>query len=206
MTLLVHATDAEVLGLDPNTIQLLADGSSDGAISAVRTRMAKGTEGPPAHYHKGAPEIFFIIEGGLHVLAGEDVVTMREGDYLLVPPQTTHAFCTPDDAGVDMLFLMPGIERFEYFPVTESVEVRLTWRKSLAPRPRTTSTTTSRTARPGVSSAAATLGAAIPERTERPLRRPTPGLSPLRSSWRSKRADRRARRGSRFSCSRLRSG
>jgi quercetin dioxygenase-like cupin family protein len=121
MTLLVHATDAEVLGLDPNTIQLLADGSSDGAISAVRTRMAKGTEGPPAHYHKGAPEIFFIIEGGLHVLAGEDVVTMREGDYLLVPPQTTHAFCTPDDAGVDMLFLMPGIERFEYFRLGDRI-------------------------------------------------------------------------------------
>jgi mannose-6-phosphate isomerase-like protein (cupin superfamily) len=118
---LVHANDAEVLGDRPTTIQLLADGGPDGRISVARTRMGKGTEGPPPHHHRGGPELFFIIEGGLHVLAGEEVVTIRDGDYLFVPPHMPHAFATPDDTGVDMLFLMPGIERFEYFRLGDRV-------------------------------------------------------------------------------------
>jgi mannose-6-phosphate isomerase-like protein (cupin superfamily) len=112
---LVRADDAEVLGLGTNTIQLLADGGSDGRISAARTKMAKGIDGPPPHHHKSAPEVFFIIEGALHVLTGQQVVTIGEGDYLLVPPHMPHAFATPEDRGVDMLFIMAGIERFEYF-------------------------------------------------------------------------------------------
>jgi mannose-6-phosphate isomerase-like protein (cupin superfamily) len=118
---LVRANEAEILGIAPNTIQLLADGGTDGALSAVRTRMAKGTDGPPPHYHERGPEIFFIIEGSMHALAGEQILTVREGDYLLVPPRTTHAFCTPDDIGVDMLFMMPGVERFDYFRLGDRV-------------------------------------------------------------------------------------
>jgi oxalate decarboxylase/phosphoglucose isomerase-like protein (cupin superfamily) len=65
--------------------------------------------------------IFFIIKGALHVLAGQRVVTVGEGDFLLVPPNTAHAFCTPADAGVDMLFVMPGAERFEYFRLGDRI-------------------------------------------------------------------------------------
>jgi hypothetical protein len=59
--LLIRGDEAETLGDAPNTIQLLADGGTGGAISAVRTG-AQGTSGPPPHYHAGAPESFFIIE------------------------------------------------------------------------------------------------------------------------------------------------
>jgi mannose-6-phosphate isomerase-like protein (cupin superfamily) len=119
---LVRADDAETLGVAPATIQLLADGDpASGAVSVARSRLGKGTDGPPPHYHGGSAEIFFIIEGGLHVLAGERVITVAEGDFLLVPPNTAHAFCTPADTGVDMLFLMPGAERFEYFRLGDRI-------------------------------------------------------------------------------------
>ncbi|NYI06785.1 cupin domain-containing protein [Allostreptomyces psammosilenae] len=118
---LVRADDAEVLAVGGNTLRLLADGGPGGAPSAIRSTMASNTDGPAPHYHDHAPEIFFIIEGGLHVLVGERVVTAREGDYLLVPPGTTHTFRTPADTGVDMLFLMPGAERFEYFRLAERI-------------------------------------------------------------------------------------
>lgn len=36
---------------------------------------------------------------------------VRAGDLLVVPPHTAHAFATPAHTGVDMLFLMTGIER-----------------------------------------------------------------------------------------------
>jgi mannose-6-phosphate isomerase-like protein (cupin superfamily) len=119
---LVRATDAEILGVTPATIQLLADGDpASGAVCVARSKIGKGMDGPPPHCHTGSSEIFFVIEGGLHILAGERVVTVGEGDFLLVPPNTAHAFCTPADTGVDMLFLMPGAERFEYFRLGERI-------------------------------------------------------------------------------------
>ena len=119
---LVRAGDAKLLGIAPNTIQLLADGGTTGGVlSAIRSRMSKGTDGPAPHYHAAAPEILFIISGRLHVLFGEQVVTASEGDFLLVPPRMTHAFSTPQDSGVDMLFLMPRVDRFEYFRLVDQV-------------------------------------------------------------------------------------
>jgi mannose-6-phosphate isomerase-like protein (cupin superfamily) len=119
---LVRADDAETLGVTPTTIQLLIDGDpTSGAVSVARSKLGKGTDGPPPHYHAGSAEIFFIIEGRLHVLAGERVITVGEGDFLLVPPNTAHAFCTPADTGVDLLFIMSGVERFEYFRLGDRV-------------------------------------------------------------------------------------
>jgi quercetin dioxygenase-like cupin family protein len=119
--LLVRASQAETLGVAPTTIQLLADGDLQGGISVARSRLAKGTDGPPPHYHATSPEIFFIIDGGLHVLCGQQVLTLGAGDYLLVPPNTPHAFATPHDTAVDLLFIMPGVERFAYFRLGDRI-------------------------------------------------------------------------------------
>lgn len=120
---LVRSDDAEVLGTASTTMQLLADGSdTNHVISAIRTRMGKGTAGPAPHLHRHAPEIFFVIEGALDVLIGDQIVTAHDGDFLLVPPHTVHAFRTPPDTGVDMLFLMPGADRFEYFRLLDRIQ------------------------------------------------------------------------------------
>ncbi|MGS2645462.1 cupin domain-containing protein [Streptosporangium sp. G12] len=119
---LVRAGEAEILGDPPNTMELLADAETTGRlVSAIRTKIGKDTDGPPPHYHNGAPEIFYIVDGGLHVLTGDQVVTVETGDFLLVPPRTPHAFSTPAHTGVDMLIFKPGAERFDYFRLGDRV-------------------------------------------------------------------------------------
>ncbi|WP_218135852.1 cupin domain-containing protein [Nonomuraea jiangxiensis] len=119
---LVRAGEAEILGEPPNMMELLADAETTGGrVSAIRSKIGKNTDGPPPHYHNEAAEIFYIIDGGLHVLTGEHVVTVGTGDFLLVPPQTPHAFSTPEYTGVDMLIFKPGAERFGYFRLGDRV-------------------------------------------------------------------------------------
>jgi hypothetical protein len=55
------------------------------------------------------------------VLVGEEVVTLAGGDFLVVPPHTLHAFATPAGTAVDLLFLMPGVARFDYFRLADRV-------------------------------------------------------------------------------------
>ncbi|WP_329238759.1 cupin domain-containing protein [Actinoallomurus sp. NBC_01490] len=120
--LLVRGADAETVGGAPITTWLLAEGDpTGGSVSAIRSKMARSTGGPPPHYHVGSAEIFFVIEGGLRVLAGEEVITAGEGDLLLVPPGMPHAFRTTEDSGVDMLVLKPTAERFEYFRLADRI-------------------------------------------------------------------------------------
>ncbi|MFC7740594.1 cupin domain-containing protein [Nocardiopsis composta] len=78
--LLVRAEEAETVGAGPNALRLLVDGGPrDGGVSAIRSTMAKDTDGPPPHFHRAAAEMFFVIEGGLHVLVGSEVHTARAG-------------------------------------------------------------------------------------------------------------------------------
>ena len=52
----------------------------------------------------------------MEVLAGERVLTAGQGDLIMVPPGTTHAFAAAPASDTDLLIIItPGVERFEYF-------------------------------------------------------------------------------------------
>ena len=118
-SVLVRADEAESLDNGSSVIRLLADGSTTGgSISANRTLLTGEADGPPPHYHDGSAEIFFVLDGSLQALAGDRVVTLDKGDFLVIPKLMPHAFA-PAVAGApaDVLILFaPGMQdRFEYF-------------------------------------------------------------------------------------------
>ncbi|GAA0247348.1 cupin domain-containing protein [Saccharothrix mutabilis subsp. mutabilis] len=121
--LVVRRGEAELLGTGPNTISLLADvPATGGALSATRTTLGKGQDGAVRHYHGTSAEAFFVLDGVLQVLVGEDVVTAGEGDLLFVPPHTVHAFAAAPGSGADLLIaFIPGVERFGYFRLLDRV-------------------------------------------------------------------------------------
>jgi mannose-6-phosphate isomerase-like protein (cupin superfamily) len=120
---LVRRDEAEVLGTAPDTMTLLADVSAtSGFLSSTRTALGRGKDGATPHYHRASAELFFILDGRLQVLVGDEVVTADEGDLLVVPPHTTHAFAATPDAGADVLIVLtPGMERFEYFRLLDRI-------------------------------------------------------------------------------------
>ena len=115
---LTRATTAETLVSDPaSIITLLADSdTTGGAITANRTRFAAGSFGAPPHFHETATEAFFVLDGKLQVLAGDEIVTLSTGDFLVVPPGMPHAFAPAEGAEADVLVLFtPGNDRFDYY-------------------------------------------------------------------------------------------
>lgn len=116
-TVLVRDAEAEVVGGDPVAVKLLADSSaSGGALSTVRVTLGEGADGAKPHVHHHSAEMFYLLDGALDVLSGDDVVTAERGDLIIVPPDRPHAFAAVPGATADLLIVItPGVERFEYF-------------------------------------------------------------------------------------------
>jgi mannose-6-phosphate isomerase-like protein (cupin superfamily) len=97
--------------------RLLLDGlATGGAMSVVRAVLQVGASGPGPHGHETFSELLYVAAGILDVLSGEDIVTLEQGDLVVVPPTTPHAFAAHPGSPADVLIVSaPGIERFDYF-------------------------------------------------------------------------------------------
>ena len=121
---LVRADHAETVIDGPTSlITLLADApETGGAVTINRATLAVGSSGAPPHTHAGASESFFVLHGELQVLVDEKIVSLSQGDFLLVPPGTTHAFAPPRGKEADILVVFtPGMRRFDYYRLLERV-------------------------------------------------------------------------------------
>ncbi|MEU1127491.1 cupin domain-containing protein [Streptomyces sp. NPDC005899] len=113
---LTRHAEAETCADPSSVMTLLADSDgSGGGCTSYRSTFAEGAVGAPAHFHTRASELFFVLGGALRVLVGEEVTVLREGDFLLVPPRTPHAFAAAPGSTADVLFVFtPGMGRFDY--------------------------------------------------------------------------------------------
>ncbi|MEV5963058.1 cupin domain-containing protein [Kribbella sp. NPDC051952] len=118
---LVRATAAEVLSA--SGVTLLADvNETGGHLTSHRSVFKPGKEGAPPHQHKEASELFFVLTGSLRVLTGDDLITLDKGDFLVVPPNTPHAFEAAGDEDAEVLFVLTHAKpRFDYYRLLEGV-------------------------------------------------------------------------------------
>ena len=73
--MVVRADEAEYLPSIGHI--LLADSSAThGALSSHRVQLGRGADGAVPHQHRGAAELFFVLDGALDVLAGEEVLSV----------------------------------------------------------------------------------------------------------------------------------
>jgi mannose-6-phosphate isomerase-like protein (cupin superfamily) len=71
-----------------------------------------GDSGPGPHSHEDNVEIFYVIEGTMSFLAGDDWLDASRGSFLRIPPGVTHDFenRSADRAGALNLFMPGGFE------------------------------------------------------------------------------------------------
>lgn len=102
--------------LGPYHIEALLTEAEENRATAYRVRIEPGQR-TSVSYHQLAEEFYFVISGhGTAVLNGEEI-PLRPGDFLRLPPGTTHGFITGAEA-LDMLDIhTPGCrpDRDVYF-------------------------------------------------------------------------------------------
>ena len=120
MTVLIRAGEAETLSA--SGVTLLADVTDTGGhLTSHRSIFQPGKEGAPPHLHREAAELFFVLGGSLRVLTGKKLVELNQGDYLLVPPNTPHAFEAVGNEPAEVLFVLTNAKpRFGYYRLLES--------------------------------------------------------------------------------------
>jgi mannose-6-phosphate isomerase-like protein (cupin superfamily) len=116
---LVRAAEAEVL--PASGVTLLADaGETEGALTSNRSLFEVGSAGAPPHFHSGASELFFVLDGSLDVLLDKEIVTVTTHDLLVVPAGMPHAFAPSKERSADVLFVYtPSKPRFDYYRLLE---------------------------------------------------------------------------------------
>jgi mannose-6-phosphate isomerase-like protein (cupin superfamily) len=114
---LVRADTAETLSLGPDSMRLLLDAdATGGAISAHTAHLTDGHLGANPHRHSRTSEGFYVVDGSLDVLVGEDLVRITSGDLAVVPPGVVHAFAASPGCDAEVfVFVTPGVQRFEFF-------------------------------------------------------------------------------------------
>lgn len=94
---LIHrGSGASAKQLGPYAIEALLKPGEEGAGTVYRVRIGRHQR-TSISYHRVAEEYYFVIAGrGVAVLDGQEY-PLKPGDFLRLPPGTTHGFVTADE-------------------------------------------------------------------------------------------------------------
>jgi mannose-6-phosphate isomerase-like protein (cupin superfamily) len=67
-------------------------GQTSGDFSLMERTLPPGGRTPPAHRHTNCSEAFFVLEGEITFVLGDEQLTGGPGDFLLVPRGEAHTF------------------------------------------------------------------------------------------------------------------
>jgi quercetin dioxygenase-like cupin family protein len=66
--------------------------STNGAFSFMERTLPAGGRRPPAHVHTNCEEAFYVLDGEIEFLLGDDTVVGRPGSFVHVPGGVPHTF------------------------------------------------------------------------------------------------------------------
>ena len=100
------------------------------AFAQIETDDPRGS-GPPRHVHHNEDETFYILEGEVTALVGDERIDLGAGDYLFAPRGIAHSYVvrserarmlvTLSPSGVEELFVSLGVPVTGAEPPTDAV-------------------------------------------------------------------------------------
>ena len=93
--------------LGPYQIESLIPLADEGAGTAYRVRIAPHST-TSVSYHKLAEEIYYVLSGSGTAILNGAPFELKTGDFLRLPPCTTHGFVTKEEALVMLDLHSPG--------------------------------------------------------------------------------------------------
>ena len=104
---------------DDDFVRVLASGPETGGVFSLLewTAAVSNSRGRNrdygVHRHNGIEETFYILEGSLEFILGDQILALREGDFIRVPAGTKHGYENVSGSPVKMLvsFLPGGFEQ-----------------------------------------------------------------------------------------------
>ena len=90
--------------------------NTDGHFGLFEYTMEPETAGPGRHIHHETAEIFYVVEGEIEIIIGDETVTATAGATALVPTEEVHAFSnTSSQPAVLLIMFCPADSREKYF-------------------------------------------------------------------------------------------
>jgi quercetin dioxygenase-like cupin family protein len=107
-----------------------AGAETGNAFSQIETDDPRGT-GPPLHLHHNEDETFYVLEGEVTIVVGDERIDLNAGDYLFGPREVAHAYIvrserarmlvTASPAGVEQVLVSQGVPATGAEPPTDAV-------------------------------------------------------------------------------------
>jgi len=94
----------------------LASGADTGGAYFVMEGMVPPDGGPPPHIHHHQAESFYVVEGELEIMLGDQVYMAKAGDFVHVSKGTPHNFKNRSQAPAKMILtFVPAGEAEQFF-------------------------------------------------------------------------------------------
>jgi uncharacterized cupin superfamily protein len=103
------------VGSSGTGVTVKASTAETGGLCTVwEGRVPPATMGAGPHYHRGRDEFFYVLEGELVLLIGDERHTARAGTFAFIPRETIHGFhnASAESATLLVMHHPAGFEQF----------------------------------------------------------------------------------------------
>ncbi len=88
---------------------------TDGKFCLIEATVPVG-QGAPAHSHAGETEAFYVMEGHVTFIVGDEEISAEAGAFVAIPDGAVHAFVAEGDTPARLLVLnAPGNAHAQFF-------------------------------------------------------------------------------------------
>src|SRR5690606_23431193 len=108
--LILSAKQGRVYDCGTMTAVFKADeNETDNQYSVSEWWLEPHSAGPGAHLHEANDEVFYVLEGIVHMLVGDQWIEAAKGTFIRMPANMLHDFANRPDSKAGLLnFFIPG--------------------------------------------------------------------------------------------------